>query len=266
MKRCSASPYEGNEKYIFISYCRKDKEIVYPLIERMAKDGYRIWYDEGINPGTDWPEMIAEHLNKCSACIALITENSINSHNCRKEINYALFKKKPFISVFLEKVTLSVGMEMQLATTQAIFKYTYDSFYQFLEKLYHSNELNSCKGDCVISIVDKDEYKKTDKTKKLKIYLARKNGEKIEISKSQFKVGRKTELCDYSVSGNKTISRVHAILNIVDGQHLFIFDNNSLNKVFLNGKSIDPMVNTELHNGDVVRMGSERFYVIIKEE
>ena len=261
MKRCSASPYEGKEKYIFISYCHKDKEIVYPLIERMAKDGYRIWYDEGINPGTDWPEMIAEHLNKCSACIALITDNSINSHNCRKEINYALFKKKPFISVFLEKVTLSVGMEMQLATTQAIFKYTYDSYKDFLEKLYQSNELDSCKGESEISIIDKDKF-----DKKHKFYLSRKSGEKIEITKSQFKIGRKTELCDYSVSGNKTISRVHAILNIVDGQHLFIFDNNSLNKVFLNGKSIDPMVNTELHNGDEVRMGSERFYVVINEE
>lgn len=266
MKRCGAPPYEGNEQYIFVSYCHKDRKVVYPLIEQMAADGYRIWYDEGINPGTDWPEMIAEHLSKCSACIALITENSVDSHNCRKEINYALLKKKPFISVFLEKVTLSVGMEMQLATTQALFRYEYDSFKPFLDKLYSSDILDSCKGEPVKRLRDTKIYDPAREPRKLLFYLERKNGEIIEINKSKFKIGRKKELCDYSVSDNKTISRVHAILNIIEGKRLYVFDNVSLNKIYLNGKCIDPMVNTELHNGDELMMGSEGFMVIIKEE
>ena len=28
----------------------------------MADYGFRIWYDEGIEAGTEWPEYIAEHL------------------------------------------------------------------------------------------------------------------------------------------------------------------------------------------------------------
>lgn len=61
MKRCSVRPYEGDENYIFISYCHKDKAKVFPIIEQLAKDGFRVWYDEGIAPGEDWPEVIAAH-------------------------------------------------------------------------------------------------------------------------------------------------------------------------------------------------------------
>ena len=56
--RCNATPYEGSEPYIFISYCHQDKERVYPYLEMMANDGYRIWYDEGITPGEEWIENI----------------------------------------------------------------------------------------------------------------------------------------------------------------------------------------------------------------
>ena len=99
MKRCAAKPYEGQEKYIFVSYCHKDRPYVFPVIEQLAKDGYRVWYDEGIDPGSEWPEIIARHLNGSAICIAFITENSINSHNCRREINFALLKKKYFICI-----------------------------------------------------------------------------------------------------------------------------------------------------------------------
>ena len=120
MRRCSVKPYEGQEAYIFISYCHKDRASVFPIIEQMARDGYRVWYDEGIDPGSEWPEIIASHLNGSAACIAFITENAVNSHNCKREINFALLKKKPFISVILEPVQMSMGMEMQLAATQAM--------------------------------------------------------------------------------------------------------------------------------------------------
>lgn len=147
MKRCSAKPYEGDESYIFVSYCHRDKAKVFPVVEQLAKDGYRVWYDEGIDPGSEWPEIIARHLNGSAICIAFISENSLNSHNCRREINFALLKKKFFISVVLEHVQMSLGMEMQLSSSQSIFKYTLESEKEFFSKLYTADELKSCKGE-----------------------------------------------------------------------------------------------------------------------
>ena len=50
--------YEGQEPYIFVSYCYKDKESVIPVIQRMIEKGYRIWFDRGIHPGSEWPEIV----------------------------------------------------------------------------------------------------------------------------------------------------------------------------------------------------------------
>lgn len=94
---CRAIPYEGKEPYIFLSYCHKDANIVYPLVEQMVKDGFRIWYDDGNRAGDDWLENIANHLNRCAVCLAMISENSSVSHNCKSEINEALEWKKSFL-------------------------------------------------------------------------------------------------------------------------------------------------------------------------
>ena len=40
--------YKGERPYIFISYAHKDAGAVYPILDHMQKDGYRIWFDEGI--------------------------------------------------------------------------------------------------------------------------------------------------------------------------------------------------------------------------
>lgn len=153
MKRCSAKSYEGGDNYIFVSYCHKDKKHIFPIIERLTRDGYRVWYDEGIDPGSEWPEIIARHLNGCAACIAFISENSLNSHNCRREINFALLKKKPFISVVIEPVQMSLGMEMQLSATQSIFKYTLSDDNKFFSKLYDAKCLCPCLGTTDTSIL-----------------------------------------------------------------------------------------------------------------
>lgn len=160
MKRCAAKPYEGGENYIFVSYCHKDKKFIFPIIERLARDGYRVWYDEGIDPGSEWPEIIARHLNGCATCIAFISENSLNSHNCRREINFALLKKKPFISVVIEPVQMSLGMEMQLSATQSIFKYTLSDDNEFFSKLYDAKCLCPCLGtpDTSVLISKPEDY------------------------------------------------------------------------------------------------------------
>ncbi len=152
MKRCAVKPYEGMQEYIFISYCHKDSAYVFPIIEQMARDGFRIWYDEGIDPGSEWPEIIARHLNSADSCIAFITKNSLNSHNCRREINFALLKKVPFLSVILEPVQMSLGMEMQLSSSQSIFKYTLEED-AFFNKLYETSFLPRSMGEPDASIV-----------------------------------------------------------------------------------------------------------------
>ena len=65
--------YTGDKPYLFISYAHKDAKIVYPLITAWHTAGYRVWYDEGIDPGNEWPEEIAKALSLCSYFIVFIS-------------------------------------------------------------------------------------------------------------------------------------------------------------------------------------------------
>ena len=146
VKKASFVPYDHQEDYIFVSYAHKDSEDVVPILERMNEEGYRIWYDDGIMPGSEWPENVATHLNECAAVLAFISPESIQSANCRREVTYALSKMKPFLGVFLRQTSLSPGMEMQLSAQQCILKYNYADEEDFYRKLFSSIILSSCRN------------------------------------------------------------------------------------------------------------------------
>jgi hypothetical protein len=135
-----------NKPYIFISYAHKDSSVVLPIIKSLIAAGFLVWYDEGIEAGTEWPEYVAEKLYKSSVVIAFISKAALESQNCRREINFAISKKKEMLTVFIENLELSLGMEMQLGTTQAMF-YTRMPYETFLQNLKSADILKSCKGD-----------------------------------------------------------------------------------------------------------------------
>ncbi|MBO4839226.1 MAG: toll/interleukin-1 receptor domain-containing protein [Lachnospiraceae bacterium] len=53
MKRADFISYEGGRPYIFISYAHKDCDKVIPVLEDLNRRGYRVWYDDGIEPGSE---------------------------------------------------------------------------------------------------------------------------------------------------------------------------------------------------------------------
>ena len=277
--------YEGNENYIFASYSHKDENRVIKILEQLARHGCRLWYDNGINPGSNWPEVIAGHLNNCKVFLSFISKNAVNSHNCRREINFAVLKKKTIITVFLEEARLSPGMEMQLSTMQFIDK-TKLSENEFYEKLLNNKNIKECIGKPNknikipkgINYEPKNSYdslwlnkeysgeKNFYFIKSTVFSLIRKNtGEKIRINPEGFNIGRKSEFCDYTIIGNKTISRLHATLKIRN-EKCIIIDNDSLNGVYVNGEAITPNTETELVPHDEIRLGSERFILVSDEE
>lgn len=143
--KCTFRPYEGKDKFIFISYSHSDSEIIAPILEQLNQSGFRIWYDEGIEWGSEWPESIASHLRECEVCMAFHSKLSVVSPNCRQEITYAFKMKKNILSVYLEEVELSDGMDMQLTSFQSTFPYQYKDMEEFYIKLINTKILQCCK-------------------------------------------------------------------------------------------------------------------------
>ena len=102
--------YKGDQPYIFVSYAHDDAELVYPEIIRLKKQGFNIWYDEGINPGASWRDELADRISRCDLFVYFVTPRSIKSNNCKKEVNYAIDHDKPLIAVHLEHAELAGGI------------------------------------------------------------------------------------------------------------------------------------------------------------
>jgi len=145
--QCRAIPYEGNEPYIFLSYCHKDSALVYPLFTQMVMDGYRVWYDDGNIAGDDWPENIANHLNKSCVCLAFISNNSSNSHNCNTEVTFAIKQQKKLLPVMLEDFSLPLGLSMLLSSVHYIQKKDFSTDHALLQKIYQTSDLEKCKTE-----------------------------------------------------------------------------------------------------------------------
>lgn len=137
--------YEGKEPYIFVSYAHKDSPAVFHIVEQLNARGYRIWYDEGIEPGSEWPEYIANHLLGAEMVLSILSPNAVNSVNCRREINFALSKNKPVLTIHMEEMELPVGLELQLSSQQSVLYYTYDSEERFFDKVETCQYLRPCK-------------------------------------------------------------------------------------------------------------------------
>ncbi len=140
--------YNGKEPYIFISYAHKDAEVVVPILRVMQQQGYRIWFDVGIEAGTEWSNNIAEHLRDCEVFVAFVSPNSMSSENCLDEIAYAKSHQKTSLMIFLEEnVVLPHGTEMQTARFQRMFYNRQNSMEDFIANLAGAPILAPCKGE-----------------------------------------------------------------------------------------------------------------------
>ena len=133
--------YEGHEPYVFISYAHANAPAVMQVVEELSAQGFRIWYDEGIEVGSEWPEYIASHLAGSGLMLAFMSNAYMRSDNCRKEMHFALTKKIPVVTVFLEDTVMTPGMEMQIGSLFALMKYTMRDEV-FYEKLFSAPQLS----------------------------------------------------------------------------------------------------------------------------
>ena len=129
--------YDGDGKFVFVSYSHTDRLQVYPIIDYLNKTGINIWYDEGIPVSEDWKSSIVGNLEQCSAFLVFITPRIIDSEYVRKEISFALKKQKPFFSVYLKETQLPSKLEFEIGDIQFMKKYLMSEteFYNKLNRM-----------------------------------------------------------------------------------------------------------------------------------
>ena len=93
--------YIGNEPYLFVSYSHRDTAQVYPVLDILYDNKYRLWYDESCETGNDFRDELKNKIEGCSGVILFVSESSMNSPFCGMEILCAKEKNKRIFPIYL---------------------------------------------------------------------------------------------------------------------------------------------------------------------
>jgi WD40 repeat protein len=89
----------------FISYAREDQDFARRLHAALADAGHSLWVDwESIHPSSDWFTEIAEGIDQSDAVIFIVTGNSVQSKECRAEVEHARRSEIRIVPVLRERV------------------------------------------------------------------------------------------------------------------------------------------------------------------
>lgn len=103
---------------VFLSYTRKDGEVMRTVQEELRAAGLAVWTDEGLEAGTSgWRSAIEEAVEQASVIVALLSPDAKASQWVNNEISYALTRKKPVFPILIAGDT-DVAVPISLINVQ----------------------------------------------------------------------------------------------------------------------------------------------------
>jgi hypothetical protein len=103
------------DKDIFISYSRKDTEIVKAIYEWIEKAGYKCWLDvDGMFSGVSYKKVIVDAIKRSKVLLFMSSENSNKSRNVVSEVSIAVEYGKKIIPVRLDMTSYSESIEYDI--------------------------------------------------------------------------------------------------------------------------------------------------------
>lgn len=147
----SSNICDDSGPYVFISYSHKDSAVVFPIVEAMSERGLRVWFDSGLEAGTEWQNSIADHVENCTVFVCFVSENSMNSEFCKDEIATAKSNPKKCIVdclyIYIDEdieSKIESGVRMCMQRRQKMFMNRHNSMESFYKKLFASSIFEQC--------------------------------------------------------------------------------------------------------------------------
>lgn len=124
INKCAALdkiPEISKEFNVFVSYSHNDQDFTYKFLNKLRRNKVKYWYDKGIPITTDnFYNVIAAKIDIAKVIIFILSESSIRSLFCRKEILYALDKKKTILCIHIDNFKMEGGLDLALQGIQRI--------------------------------------------------------------------------------------------------------------------------------------------------
>ena len=123
-------PYCKNEKpFVYAVFSDQDKEKALPIMRKLADEGVLFWFTERFS------KKERKRMEAAYSCVVFISNHSIHDENTKRCIEYAVSYNKQLLCIYLEKTTLSPGLELMLNAMQAMDQSVYPDDQEFYEKL-----------------------------------------------------------------------------------------------------------------------------------
>src|SRR4051794_12468206 len=84
---------------IFLSYSRKDEDVVRSLVQGFEAAEREVWFEHGLEGGDAWWDTTLKNIRSAKVFIAGLSDESLNSKRCREELDYALALGRPILPV-----------------------------------------------------------------------------------------------------------------------------------------------------------------------
>ena len=226
----------------FISYSRRDGELVRQIVDALHTVGIDPWFDlEDIKPATKWKQEIFLAIEACHNFVFVISPDSINSVYCQAELERAVKHNKRLIPI-LYKNTSNIPLVLQ--EINWIF----------------FNDLNKGIGDLIvaitsplgISIGDRQDSRLVIETKGLPPRI-------VFLYTNHYIIGRNPESDTENINigsiviKDKYVSRSHVRIDL-DNYQWYIIDCNSRNGCFVNNTKLNNQQSKLLNNGDIITL------------
>lgn len=94
---------------VFISYARKDRELVQVLARDIERAKQQVWLDDDLTGGQDWWDTVLAQIRGCRLFIFVLTPDSIRSKACLAELGYASDLARSIVPVMVRDVAVRLA-------------------------------------------------------------------------------------------------------------------------------------------------------------
>lgn len=88
-------------KRVFVSYSRRNLEVVTQLIQDLNAVGVNTWHDQTLTGGQRWWDNILQNIRDCDIFVFALSPQSLDSEACKSELSYVAKLGKPILPVLV---------------------------------------------------------------------------------------------------------------------------------------------------------------------
>lgn len=154
---------------IFVSYSHKDSKVVEQIVDVLREtSGMEVWFDYKLRGGDNYFSVIANQIIKNKYFVFIVSNNSIESDWCLRELEFAASEKRYIIAIWLDNIDIAPRIKLVIQNTH------YINWYSTTEKIFSQSVAVAFK-DVSNSIAQIDEIREVDdiSSKQQKYHLSR---------------------------------------------------------------------------------------------